>query len=65
VKTGCLQFYKEKNFTHTYEANWNLKDKEFKGLFGFPFVVAAGGKYVLSDKSSLTYSAEASAKFAA
>jgi len=63
IKVGCLQHYKEKNFTHTYEGLWSLK--KLDGLYGQPLVVAAGGKYVLSPNVAFTYSAEFSKAVAA
>ncbi len=63
IKLGCLQHYKDKNFTHTYEALWSLN--KVQGCCGQPLVLAAGGKYVLSPNVNFTYSAEFSKTVAA
>lgn len=57
ARTGCLVNKPETSFTHVYEALYTTKDgkEEFRG---FPLVIAAGGKYVLSKESTMTYGVE-------
>ena len=67
AKAGCINFYKEKNFTHAYELKYylgELKDNK-KGIAGLNVEGVAGGKYVLSDSSTLSYSVEAGQSVAA
>lgn len=64
VKLGCLQKYSGKNFEHAYEARYSLKEGD-TGFYGFPVHVAAGGKYTLSNQSSVSYGVELSQQFAA
>lgn len=59
-KAGCLINYKEKNFKHAYEMRYWMSDK--KMFHDLPMKLVAGGKYVLSDATSMNYSLEAANK---
>jgi len=58
AKMGCLIKYADKNFTHAYEARYSLKADAQKKFQGLPVSVVGGGKYVLSEKSSMGYMVE-------
>lgn len=62
VKAGCKQVNAEHGFTHVYEARYNTKDGAAAQAWGHPLTLAAGGKYVLSDKTTCNYMFEQSAK---
>lgn len=57
TRVGCLVNKPETTFTHVYEALYTLKDGK-EEFHGFPLVIAAGGKYVLSKDSTMTYGVE-------
>jgi hypothetical protein len=60
AQAGCVVANDEKKFQHAYELRWHLVDaKEApQALQGYPASIVAGGKYVLSDKTTMNYSAE-------
>lgn len=58
VKAGCFIHYADKNFTHVYEAKFDHSEKAKKEFQDQALRLAAGGKYVLSKASSMTYGVE-------
>jgi len=59
AQAGCLINNAEKKFSHAYELRYHNDEKKAPHkLFGQTMSVAAGGKYVLSDKTTMNYSAE-------
>lgn len=50
--------YPEKNFTHAYEARYNMGKDAGAACMGQPMTVAMGGKYVLSKATTLNYMIE-------
>jgi len=62
VQAGALINDAEKKFTHAYEVRFHMDEKkakqQFYGMFNTPSSFVTGGKYVLSDKTTMNYSAE-------
>jgi len=59
AQAGCLINNAEKKFTHAYELRYHMDDKKApQKFFDQPMSVAGSGKYVLSDKTTMNYSAE-------
>ena len=58
VKVGCKTHNAEHKFDHVYEVRYNTAkgaEPEFQGM---PLSFTMGGKYALSSRSTMTYSAE-------
>lgn len=62
ARLGCKQHQGDKGFTHVYEMRYNVKKDSPAQAWGMPMTVSAGGKYVLSDKTTCNYMLEMSEK---
>jgi len=59
AQAGCLINNKESKFVHAYEARYHLEAESApQKAFGQPMSIVAGGKYTLSDKTTMNYSME-------